>query len=147
MKRVKRALAIVVACTALSVGGPAGAAEPGHSLVSRLAGHTLNAVTFVPRQSGSSGGMLSRIVVQAYLGPDGRAAVRAWDANRNSYTPLVERRWSLSGATLCLDMPAGGPSQICADVHVWGPRIAGIGTRPYVMLDGDLAPGNTITGR
>jgi hypothetical protein len=33
-------------------------------------------------------------------------------------------------------------------VHVWGPRIAGVGVQPsYAMLDGDLKPGNVIGGR
>jgi hypothetical protein len=36
---------------------------------------------------------------------------------------------------------------MCADVHVWGPRIAGVGAQPYAMLDGDLKPGNVIGGR
>jgi hypothetical protein len=36
---------------------------------------------------------------------------------------------------------------MCAVVHVWGPRIAGIGTQPYAMLDGDLQPGNVVGGR
>jgi hypothetical protein len=35
---------------------------------------------------------------------------------------------------------------LCAKVHIWGPRIAGIGTQPYAMLDGDIRPGNAITG-
>jgi hypothetical protein len=109
-------------------------------LASQLAGNTLSAVAFVPRSPGMpGGGELARIMLQAYLGTDGRALVRAWDASRAAYTALAERRWSLSGLTFCVDVPLAGPRPICADVH-----IAGVGVKPYAMLDGDLQPGNIL---
>ena len=112
-----------------------------------LAGNTLSAVTWVPRSNAAGGGALRRFVLQAYLRPDGTALVRVWDAPRNSYTRPEERRWGLSGSRLCLDLPVPpGPERICAEIHEWGPRIAGVGTLPYVMLDGDLKPGNAILG-
>ena len=113
--------------------------------IGQLAGNTLSAVAFVPREPGmAGGGELARIMLQAYLGADGRALVRAWDPSRDAYTAPTERRWSLSGSTFCLDVPMVGPHPVCADVHIWGPRIAGIGVKPYAMLDGDLRPGNAL---
>jgi hypothetical protein len=125
------------------------AAEPAAPLAPLLVGNTLSAVTFVPRPPGApGGGELSRIMLQAYLRGDGSALVRVWDTLTASYTPPVDRRWALSGNTLCLDLPkvpnSAFPPGFCADVHVWGPRIAGIGVKPYAMLDGDLQPGNLV---
>ena len=112
-----------------------------------LAGNTLSAVTWVPRSAATpGGGALSRFMLQAYLRQDGSALIRVWYAVRNAYTKPVERYWTLSGSRLCLDLPTPGPGRICADVHSWGPRIAGYGTDPYVMLDGDLKPGNALIG-
>ncbi|MBV8457437.1 MAG: hypothetical protein JO122_12560 [Acetobacteraceae bacterium] len=112
-----------------------------------LSGNTLSAVAWVPRAAGApGGGGLSRFMLQAYLRPDGSALIRIWDAARNAYTPPSERNWSLSGNRLCLNLPVPRPDQICAEVHGWGPRIAGVGTAPYVMLDGDLKPGNALLG-
>ena len=147
MKRVLLA-ALAVALLPFFAARPLGAAEAPLPPVGAISGHTLNAVAHVPRPPGTAGGgELSRIMLQAYLRPDGRALVRVWDTARNRYTPAAERRWSLSGRTLCVDLPGGGtPGSLCADVHVWGPRIAGIGTRPYAMIDGDLQPGNAIGG-
>lgn len=125
--------------------GVAGAAEPPPVASSQLVGKTLSAVAFVPRGPGMpGGGELARIMLQAYLGADGRALVRAWDPGRNAYTPAAERRWSLSGATFCLELPNGPAHPVCADIHIWGPRIAGVGAKPYAMLDGDLQPGNKL---
>jgi hypothetical protein len=130
-------------------------AEPPPVSASQLAGNTLSAVAFVTRPAGQSGangpgangpngGELERIMLQAYLGADGRALVRAWDPSRDAYTVPAERRWSLTGATFCVEVPLSGPQPICADIHIWGPRIAGVGAKPYAMLDGDLQPGNII---
>jgi hypothetical protein len=142
---MKHAIAVVAALLSLVIGDRVWAAEPPQPLASRLAGNTLSAVTFMPRRPGMpGGGELARVMIQAYLRADGGALVRVWDPGHNAYTHPVERRWSLSGTRLCIDLPSGS---ICADVHVWGPRIAGIGTRPYAMLDGDLQPGNAITAK
>lgn len=114
---------------------------------SQLAGNTLSAVAFVQRTPGMpGGGELARIMLQAYLGADGRALVRAWDPGRDAYTVPIERRWTLSGSTFCLDLPIKGANPVCADIHIWGPRIAGVGAKPYAMLDGDLQPGNALGG-
>jgi hypothetical protein len=85
-------------------------------------------------------------MLQAYLREDGSALIRIWDAAHNGYTRPVERSWKLSGSRLCLDVPNPGPGRICPEIHSWGQRIAGIGTAPYVMLDGDLKPGNSLLG-
>src|SRR6266699_1273364 len=73
---------------------PHGARDPlvGPALGPRLAGHTMSVVAFVPRRPGApGGGQLSRLIVQAYLGPDGRSLVRVWDPSRNAYTAPAER--------------------------------------------------------
>ena len=136
-----------VLCVLAAVGGAGGAmaAEPPPVTAGQLAGKTLNAVAFVARTPGMhGGGELARIVVQAYLGADGRAVVRAWDPVRDAYTPAAPLHWSLSGSTFCVDLPIKGANSICADIHIWGPRIAGVGVKPYAMLDGDLRPGNAV---
>jgi hypothetical protein len=138
----------VVFAAALGSGGPStkAASEPP-KLGDLLAGNTLSAVIYVQRSLLASGaGVLNRFVLQAYLRRDGSALVRVWDAAHNSYSRPVERKWDLSGNALCLDVAGPGPGKICANVHVWGPRIAGIGTTPYVLLDGDLKPGNAVFG-
>jgi hypothetical protein len=121
--------------------GSAGAMEPRAVSPGQLGGHTLSAVVFVPRPPGQGGGTLQRLVLQAYLAADGSAVVRQWLGARNRYSTPAPTRWSLADNTLCVDLPTG---PLCARVHLWGPRIAGIGIRPYVMLDGDLQPGNAI---
>jgi hypothetical protein len=145
MKRTGR-IFMTLWFSAATVG--AAAAEPPPVTASQLAGNTLSAVAFVARGPGMpGGGELARIMLQAYLGADGRALVRAWDPSRDAYTAPEERRWSLSGSTFCVDVPLAGPHPICADVHIWGPRIAGVGAKPYAMLDGDLQPGDALGGR
>lgn len=110
-----------------------------------LAGNTLSAVTWIMRPTTASGvGGLHRVFLQAYLRQDGSALVRVWDSARNAYTRPAERNWTLVGARLCLDLANPGPGRICAEIHSWGPRIAGVGTAPYVILDGDLKPGNAL---
>jgi hypothetical protein len=138
-----KAWAGLVALLPLSAGGPVCAADPPPSLAAQLGGKTLSAVAYVARLPSAGGGGLQRIMLQAYLAADGRTLLRQWIGSRNSYSAPVETRWSLSENRLCIDLP-GGP--LCARVHIWGPRIAGIGTQPYAMLDGDLRPGNAITG-
>jgi hypothetical protein len=140
----------LVALLALCAGGPAGAADPAPSLAAQLGGKTLSAVAYVPRAPATGGGSLQRIMLQAYLASDGKTLVREWIVSRNRYSAPAATRWSLSDDRLCIDLPAATDSparKLCANVHVWGPRIAGIGTQPYAMLDGDIRPGNAITGR
>jgi hypothetical protein len=152
---MKRGCGLLLALLLLALGSAVHAAEPAAAiapplpnLAARLAGNTMSVVAFLPRRPGApGGGELTRLLVQAYLGSDGRALVRVWDPWHGAYTVPAERRWTLVGNTLCLDVPAPGNGPMCADIHVWGPRIAGIGTRPYAMLDGDLKPGNVISGR
>jgi hypothetical protein len=135
----------LVAVALAVFGHAAGAAESPAPLASQLAGNTLSAVAYVPHAPGlPGGGQLSRIMLQAYLRADGRALVRAWDPVHDSYTAPAERRWSLTGAKFCIDLPIGPPNPVCADIHIWGPRIAGVGVQPYAMLDGDLQPGNAM---
>ena len=143
-----RAWAGLVALSTLSAGGPACAADLAPSLAAQLGGKTLSAVAYVPRPPGTGSGTLERIMLQAFLASDGRTLVRQWVGSRNRYSAPAATRWSVSDNTLCIDVPATDlpGRKLCANVHVWGPRIAGIGTRPYAMLDGDIRPGNAIIG-
>jgi hypothetical protein len=149
MKRTANILAALFLALATS---STWAAEPPGVTANQLVGNTLSAVAFVPRPAnmpganGPTGGELLRVMIQAYLGAGGQALVRAWDPSRDAYTVPTQRRWSLSGSTFCVDVPPAGPQPICADIHIWGPRIAGVGAMPYAMLDGDLKPGNLIIG-
>jgi hypothetical protein len=137
----------VALAVALGSGTSAKGAGGPQKLVDLLAGNTLSAVIWVPQPAlTSTGGALSRFMLQAYLRPDGTASVRVWDAARNAYTTTVERNWTGSDNRLCLDLPNPAPARICTEIHSWGPRIAGVGTAPYVMLDGDLRSGNAIRG-
>ena len=139
---------IVALAVALGSGGASAKGANGAlRLEDLLPGNTLSAVIWVPRPAAiSTGGALSRFLLQAYLRQDGTASVRVWDAARNAYTTTVERNWTGAGDKLCLDLPNPAPARICVEVHSWGPRIAGVGTAPYVMLDGDVRPGNAIRG-
>jgi len=137
---VNTMIAAVIAALLPGSGRPAGAADQP-ALSARLAGNTLSAVAYVTAPPGAHSGGLERLMLQAYLGADGSALVRQWVPSRNSYSALAQTRWSLTDDALCIALPSGS---LCAKVHIWGPRIAGIGTRPYVMLDGDLRPGNAI---
>jgi len=139
--------AVALAAALGSAGSSTKAAGGPPKLADLLAGNTLSVVTWVPRSAASSaGGALSRFMLQAYLRQDGSASIRVWDVARNAFTKPVERNWTVSGSRLCLELPNPAPARICAEVHSWGPRIAGVGTAPYVMLDGDLRPGNAILG-
>jgi hypothetical protein len=138
---------IVLAAALVSRGTITEAASGPPKLGDLLAGNTLSAVIYVQRSVAALGASaLNRFMLQAYLRRDGSALVRVWDAAHNSYSRPVDRKWDLSGNALCLDVVGLGPSKICAIVHVWGPRIAGVGTTPYVQLDGDLKPGNAVSG-
>jgi hypothetical protein len=142
MKRTCKVLGVL---TSIAMGGTAVAASPPPVTANQLVGNTLSAVAFVPRRPGmAGGGELARIMLQAYLGADGRALVRAWDPGRDSYTAPASLQWTLSGSTFCLGLPIKGANSVCADIHIWGPRIAGVGVKPYAMLDGDLQPGNML---
>jgi hypothetical protein len=144
---MKPALAALFALLTAAAGGVSAAPESAPPGPPVLAGHTLNAFAYVAAPPGSHHGGLDRLMLQAYLGPGGRALVRVWDGTRGVYTAVAERPWSIEGSTLCVGLPAGGPPKLCADVHVWGPRIAGTGIQPYVQLDGDLQLVDTIGGR
>jgi hypothetical protein len=152
---MRRACTLFLLLLPLAWVGPVTAAEPvaalapPPNLLSRLIGNTLSVVAFIPRRPGGpGGGELTRLMLQAYFQPGGRALVRVWDPWHDAYTVPAERNWSLTGSTLCLDVPPPGNGPMCADVHVWGPRIAGVGVKPsYAMVDGDLKPGNVIGGR
>jgi hypothetical protein len=143
---MKRVCVVGAALAFLAAARPAAALDAPAVSMGQLVGNTLSAVIYTPRTTGMpGGGELARIMLQAYLEADGRALVRAWDPAQDAYTAPTTRRWSLTGSTFCLDLPVGAPHPICADIHVWGPRIAGIGIQPYAMLDGDLQPGNMLT--
>jgi hypothetical protein len=139
--------AVALAVALGSAGACAKGANGSQRLEDLLAGNTLSAVIWAPRPAAmSTGGALTRFMLQAYLRQDGTASVRVWDAARNAYTTTAERNWTGTGDKFCLDLPNPAPARICVEVHTWGPRIAGVGTAPYVMLDGDVRPGNTIRG-
>ena len=156
---MRRALlsAVIVATLPWALAGLAQAADPAAAspapadeapaLPDLLAGNTLSAVLFLPHEAPHGGGSLDRIMFQAFLRADGSALIRRWDPAHDAYTVPDERRWSVSGSTLCLDFPGlAGDDRICIEAHVWGPRIAGngTGTGRFAMLDGDIEPGNTI---
>jgi len=145
--RVARPLArIAVSAAAFALSMLSGApVRAGDVLATQLEGKTLSAVVYASDAPGPvTGRSLHRIMLQAYLEPDGRALFREWVSARDRYSAPAPARWSLAGDRLCLALPGGA---LCAAVHVWGPRIAGIGIQPYAMLDGDLQPGNAISGR
>jgi len=138
---IRRACAILLA---LGIA-PALAQETNLPLASRLAGNTLNAVIFVPRPTTGGQGALNRLMFQAFLRQNGSALVRVWDTAHDSYTVPAERRWHAEGNVFCLDIPRSEiPGEACAEVHIWGPRIAGTGTGRFFMLDGDLQSGNAL---
>ena len=142
---MRRTSTVLVAWSLAVATNVALAADAPPISAGQLAGNTLSAVAFVTRTAEMpGGGELARIMLQAYLGADGRALVRAWDPSRDAYTAPAERRWSLSGSTFCLDLPIKGANPVCADIHIWGPRVGGVGVKPYAMLDGDLRPGNAL---
>lgn len=129
----------------LSVGAMAqqAAAPP---LADALTGNTLSAVLFLPHKA-AGGGSLDRVVFQAYLRPDGSALMRRWQPAQNAYSPVAERRWSMTGDQLCLDFPPNERvPRTCVQIYVWGPRVAGnsTATGQFAMLDGDIEPGNSI---
>lgn len=141
---------------ALAGWASAWAGDPPPVKPDELAGHTLSGVAYLRGSGTEPGGGLRRIMLQVYLDADGSALIRYWVPERNGYSAPNQTRWSLSQNRLCIDMPAmpagGGngvktANPLCAVVHIWWPRIAGIGAQPYAMLDGDLQPGNIIAGR
>lgn len=139
------AAAALLALPISGVGLPAAAQNAAPATPGLLAGNTLSAVIYVRRPASEPGpSELARFMFQAYLRTGGGARVRVWDTARDAYTRPSERRWSVAGSRFCLGLPAPAPSRICADLHVWGPRIAGLGVKPYVMLDGDLKSGDAI---
>jgi hypothetical protein len=139
-----------VLTAAVAMAG-ARAAGPPPVQPGQLAGNTLSAVAYMPRPPGvTGGGALQRIMLQAYLAGDGSTLVRQWLPDRNAYSTPARTNWSLSDNRLCIGLPpvsagAAARGPLCAVVHIWWPRIEGIGTQPYAMLNGDLRPGNSIT--
>jgi hypothetical protein len=142
------AAAVLLALPMAGSGRPATAQNAAPASFGLLAGRTLSAVIYVRRPPSEPGpSELARFMFQAYLRGSGGALTRVWDTARDAYTRPSERRWTVAGSRFCLGLPAPAPSRICADLHVWGPRIAGMGIKPYVMLDGDLQPGDAIVTR
>jgi hypothetical protein len=133
----------VAGCSGLAT--VAAAQESNAPLAGQLGGNTVNAVIFVPRGTTGGKGALNRLMFQAFLRQNGSALVRVWDTARDSYTAPVERKWHAEGTTFCLDIPMSEiAGEACADVHIWGPRIAGTGTGRFFMLDGDIQSGNAL---
>jgi hypothetical protein len=148
MLALVRPAAFAAAALLLAIGSGVAAEKAQASLTDALAGNTLSAVLFLPHEAPAGGGSLDRVMFQAYLRPDGSALMRRWEPARNAYSTVAERRWSVSGSTLCLDFPPGERvSRTCVDIHVWGPRVAGnsTGAGQFAMLDGDIEPGNSIS--
>lgn len=147
MRAQVRSAALVAAALLLAMGHGAVAQHAPPPLTDALTGNTLSAVLFLPHEA-AGGGSLDRVVFQAYLRPDGSALMRRWEPARNAYSALAERRWSVSGSTLCLDFPPNERvPRTCVEIHVWGPRVAGNSTGPgqFAMLDGDIEPGNSVS--
>ena len=139
----------LVATTGLVLScGAALAQDAAPSLATALGDNTLAAVMFLPHAAPAGGGSLTRVVFQAYLRANGSALIRRWDAPHDAYTTPAEAHWSVTGSTLCMNFPGllATPGDICIEVHVWGPRIAGntAGTGPFALLDGNIEPGNSL---
>ena len=136
------ALTLVAAALAATV---ARAQETSPPTMERLAGNTVSGILYLPREA-AKGETLDRVVFQAFLRRDGSALIRRWVPARDRYTSAEERRWSLTGSTLCLDFPPDtNVPRLCIETHVWGPRIAGNTTEgQFAMLDANIEPGNTI---
>lgn len=142
------AAVLLLALPMAGLGRPAAAQNAVPASPGLLAGNTLSAVIYVRRPPSEPGpSELARFMFQAYLRASGGALTRVWDTARDAYTRPSERQWTVTGSRFCVGLPAPAPPRICADLHVWGPRIAGMGIKPYVMLDGDLKHGNAIVAR
>jgi len=149
MPHILRSASFIAVSLLLGASLGASAQQAAPPLAEVLTGKTLSAVLFLPHETGGGGGSLDRVMFQAYLRPDGSALVRRWQPAQNAYSPVGERRWSVTGNRLCLDFPPNERvPHLCVEIHVWGPRIAGNTTGPgqFAMLDGDIEPGNSIAG-
>jgi hypothetical protein len=125
--------------------GAAHAQQAAPSLEADLANNTLAADMFLPHERG--GNSLERVMFQAYLRADHTALVRRWDAQHNVYTAPAASHWHVDGSNLCMNFPGlDDAGDICIEVHVWGPRIAGntAGSGPFALLDGNIEPGNSL---
>jgi hypothetical protein len=147
-----RSTAVAIALCVLAAAPAVRAEEApvpliGKAVADRIVGNTVSAVAYLGRSNARGGGSLDRVVFQAFIRQDGSSVVRMWDPARNAYTVPAERRWSMTDNRLCIGVPQPADGQICADVHMWGPRIAGVSQVPYVMLDGDIKEGNRIDSR
>jgi hypothetical protein len=134
-------IGLVLAC------GAARAEDAAPSLATVLGDNTLAADMFLPHAAPGGGGSLTRVMFQAYLRTNGTALIRRWDAPHDAYTTPAEAHWSVTGSTLCMNFPGlATTGDICIEVHVWGPRIAGntAGTGPFALLDGNVEPGNSL---
>ncbi|HUB96453.1 MAG TPA: hypothetical protein VL993_11070 [Stellaceae bacterium] len=143
MRRYAAAAATMGVMMLGAVAAPAQEAAP--SLATVLQDNTLAADMFLPRERG--GNSLDRVMFQAYLRANGTALVRRWDAPHDAYTAPAEAHWSVTGSTLCMNFPGFEVTgDICIELHVWGPRIAGnsTGTGPFALLDGNIEPGNSL---
>src|SRR5579862_7944750 len=81
----------------------------------QLANSTLSAVVYMSSAPGPvSDRSLRRVVLQAYLAPDGQALLRRWIGAQDSYSVPAPGRWSLDGDRLCLD---ASTLAFCARVH------------------------------
>jgi hypothetical protein len=139
-----RQVIVAAACVAIAFG-TAHAQQTAPSLESQLADNTLAADMFLPHERGANS--LERVMFQAYLRADHTALIRRWDAQHDSYTTPAEAHWSVNGSNLCMNFPGlDEAGNICIEVHVWGPRIAGntSGSGPFVLLDGNIEPGNSL---
>src|SRR5438874_643091 len=96
----------VLVLVSLGAASPAGGADPPQILAAQLGDKTLSAVAYVPGPPGAGGG-LQRLVLQAYLAPDGSGLVRQWVIARNNYSPPERTRWSLADDILCIGLPSG----------------------------------------
>lgn len=114
-----------------------------------LAGKTLSGVVYLPRDTlapdADAMPALRTVMFQAYLAPDGRARVRAWDPAADRYTAIDTEPWHGDGATLCLSVPAFAlPDALCVALHAWGPEFAGTGVNHNAMVKGDVQPGEAL---
>lgn len=149
-RRGWRGVACAGGLAALALGA---AAQAGNTdtldAAKDLAGKTLSGVAYLPRDTLASDAeaqpALRTVMFQAYLGPDGRARVRAWDPATNRYGATDTEPWRGDGATLCLEVPAFAlPDALCVALHAWGPEFAGTGVNHSALVKGDVQPGEVL---
>jgi hypothetical protein len=110
---------------------------------------TVSGVAYLPQSTPRLGvdatPSLRTVMFQAYLGRDGTARVRSWDAIAKRYTAVDTKPWRGTGDQLCLTVAAFALAEpLCVELHAWGPAFAGTGVNHQAMVKGDIRDGDTL---